>query len=500
MKKSAKILSCLLAFLLMFSGCSPSPVEDSSSSATESSSSQAETSEPVILDVAFTFDQEGKSVGTEQMLKDQYENYAFGVCYPSFDNETVDQQIRLKAREWITDFQKQVSDFSARRYGRRASLKVDYEDCSVGDHVVSLVLNAQIDIPGSSSISQKTQTMLFDLNRNKQLCFDDIFQEDAKETVFQKVVAHYPSDDSRLAIDSDRFSKLYGSSDQAVSNFILSGDEVIFYYDNPFLFTSQSGQLAISVPISELDDEMKVDKNGNKKSPPKPPEPQSDPQPEQDLPPATPPSNPQPQSGTIDPSKPMVALTFDDGPSRVTPKILDLLEQYHARATFFVVGTQIGANYQSMQRAVSLGCEIGSHTSSHASLPGLDLDGLASEIGKNNQRISDYISYSPTLLRPPYGATNDTVRANAGMPLILWNIDTEDWKSRNANSVINRALNKVKDGDIILMHDLYQSTAEACETIIPELINRGFQLVTVSEMAQAKGVILENGKLYYNLK
>ena len=86
------------------------------------------------------------------------------------------------------------------------------------------------------------------------------------------------------------------------------------------------------------------------------------------------------------------------------------------------------------------------------------------------------------------------------MPMILWNIDTEDWKSRNAQSVISRALDHVKDGDIILMHDLYGSTAEACETIIPELINRGFQLVTVSEMAQAKGVSLESGQLYYSIR
>ncbi len=491
MKNSMKIFSCLLAFLLLISGCSSPPARDVSSS--QSSSSEPE---PVIQDVAFTFSKDGKEAGTSQVLRDQSENYAFGVCFPAFDNDTVDQAIRLSARELIWNFQKQISSYSAASHGRRASLKVDYQDHLIGDHIVALILNAQADIPGTAALLKSTQAHLYDLHEKKPLGYEYFFQDGTQDSVFARVLAHFPTDDASLSMDSSQFSGLFASAADALADFVLCGDDAVFYYDQPALFTAQSGQLAIRVPLSELDGLMKVDKDGNVKAPPKKEEPE-----QEVTPPAvTPPANPQPQSGTVDPSRPMVALTFDDGPSRVTPRILDTLEQYNARATFFVVGRQVNSYYENMRRAVSLGCEIGNHTVSHASLPGLDLNGLASEIGSNNQRICDYISYTPALFRPPYGAANDTVRANAGMPMILWNIDTEDWKSRNAQSVISRALDHVKDGDIILMHDLYGSTAEACETIIPELINRGFQLVTVSEMAQAKGVSLESGQLYYSIR
>ena len=99
-------------------------------------------------------------------------------------------------------------------------------------------------------------------------------------------------------------------------------------------------------------------------------------------------------------------------------------------------------------------------------------------------------------MRPPYGAINDTVKANVGMPMILWSIDTLDWKTRNAQSTINNVMTKVKDGDIILMHDIHTETVDAALTLIPKLEEAGYQLVTVSEMAQAKGVTLENGKAY----
>ena len=100
-----------------------------------------------------------------------------------------------------------------------------------------------------------------------------------------------------------------------------------------------------------------------------------------------------------------------------------------------------------------------------------------------------------TLLRPPYGAKNATVLRAIGKPAILWSIDTLDWKTKNSGSTINAVLNHVKDGDIILMHDIYSPTADASATIIPELVNRGYQLVTVTELANHRGG-LQAGKVY----
>lgn len=196
-----------------------------------------------------------------------------------------------------------------------------------------------------------------------------------------------------------------------------------------------------------------------------------------------------------------VALTFDDGPSAAaTAKILDLLERYHVKATFFVLGNMAEALPEMLKRQVALGCEIGNHTQGHKNLTKLSVTDMRYQIDTVNNYVESVTGVRPRLLRPPYGAKNDYVRAESGMPLMLWNIDTEDWKHRNAQKTIDAVLNFVQDGDIILMHDLYVTTAEACETIIPELINRGFELVTVSELFEAKGIPLTAGKDYRKAK
>ena len=192
----------------------------------------------------------------------------------------------------------------------------------------------------------------------------------------------------------------------------------------------------------------------------------------------------------IDPDKPMIALTYDDGPSANTPKILDVLEKYDARATFFVVGDRVDGNssYQSyVKRACELNCQIGNHTYSHAALTRLSQSSIRSQISRCDSAVKKAAGVTPAVMRPPGGSRNSTVDQAVGKPLILWSIDTEDWRTRNASSTISAVLDHVRDGDIVLMHDLYSSTAEASQTIIPELIRRGYQLVTVEELARYRG-------------
>ena len=202
----------------------------------------------------------------------------------------------------------------------------------------------------------------------------------------------------------------------------------------------------------------------------------------------------------IDGSKPMVAITYDDGPSIYTDSILDVYEEYGQKCTFFVVGDRISWNEEAAIREYELGCEQGNHTYSHNRLTDLDADGITEVLaGTDNELIR--ISGKPsTCLRPPEGRYNDVVKEVCGVPIILWSIDTEDWKSRNADSICNRVIGKVKDGDIILMHDLYQSTADATKRIVPALVDAGFQLVTVEEMGLLKiDGGLEPGVVYYSI-
>ena len=123
----------------------------------------------------------------------------------------------------------------------------------------------------------------------------------------------------------------------------------------------------------------------------------------------------------------------------------------------------------------------------------MDETGIRDQVDRTDQKLSEIIGEGASLIRPPYGAISDTMKASVGMPMILWNIDTLDWKTRNAEATVNTVMESVKDGDIILMHDLYSQTAEASRTIIPELVRMGYQLVTVSELADCRGGMVPGG-------
>ena len=202
----------------------------------------------------------------------------------------------------------------------------------------------------------------------------------------------------------------------------------------------------------------------------------------------------------VDGSKPMVALTYDDGPSIYTDQILDVYEEYGARCTFFIVGDRINWNEDQAIREYELGCEQGNHTFGHNRLTDLDGDGMVETLDKTDEELIRITGKPSTCLRPPEGRYNDTLKDVCNAPIILWSVDSEDWKSRDADTVCSRIIGKVKDGDIVLMHDLYQSTADATERIVPALLDAGFQLVTVEELGllRLEGG-LEDGVVYYSI-
>lgn len=201
----------------------------------------------------------------------------------------------------------------------------------------------------------------------------------------------------------------------------------------------------------------------------------------------------------IDKNKKMVALTYDDGPSIYTPRILKTLKENNSVATFFVVGNRVPTYSDTVKKAHDMGCEIGNHTYEHKSLPNLSETEVKRQISKTNKEVKKAIGEKPVIMRPTGGATNTNIKKWVGMPSIIWSVDTLDWKTRNAQSTKNAVLNHVRDGDIVLMHDLYESTAKASQTIIPALVERGYQLVTVSELAECRGGMKDTGA-YHNFR
>lgn len=179
-----------------------------------------------------------------------------------------------------------------------------------------------------------------------------------------------------------------------------------------------------------------------------------------------------------------VALTFDDGPSGQTTRLVGLLESAGVPATFFALGSQV-AEHPAAARAAAGHAEIASHGWAHTSLTKLTGHQIAAELVRTNRAIAETVGSRPTLFRPPYGAVDaaavDELR-RAGLPIALWSVDPEDWKVRDADAVHRRVLDAVRPGSVVLLHDLYASTVDAVPRIIADLRAQGFVFVTVSQM------------------
>ena len=184
----------------------------------------------------------------------------------------------------------------------------------------------------------------------------------------------------------------------------------------------------------------------------------------------------------------LVAFTFDDGPSYNTIKIVNTLVKYDSKATFFLVGNQIEKYAKTMDVLVKNGMDIGNHTYSHKELTKLSDKEILKEIDLTNEVIYNKTGIKPMFLRPSYGAMNKRIKKLSTMPIIVWNIDTLDWKYHNSNKIKDKILKYVSDGDIILMHDTYVATLNAVEMVIPELKKQGYKIVSVSELFKYKGV------------
>lgn len=193
-----------------------------------------------------------------------------------------------------------------------------------------------------------------------------------------------------------------------------------------------------------------------------------------------------------------IALTFDDGPhTSNTPKILSLLKKYNAHATFFVVGNRVASGADLLKKELEIGCEIANHSWNHANLSKMKtIKQVDQNLNKTKRLVKKLTGYDIRLTRPPYGAISKLMRKKLNQPMILWSVDTLDWKSRNAKAVFKQVKKQVSDGAIILVHDIHESTAEAMETVLPWLVKNDYDILTVSELMQRKGIKMKNGKAY----
>lgn len=197
----------------------------------------------------------------------------------------------------------------------------------------------------------------------------------------------------------------------------------------------------------------------------------------------------------------LLALTFDDGPRRsTTSALLDGLARRGVHATFFLVGSNLDGNEELILRMEAEGHQVGIHSYNHKMLTGLNAADLYTEVGALRDRLTDLLGHDGFLLRPPYGKTDDALRRRAGAPIILWSIDPEDWSDDDSDRQTALILSQVQDGDIILLHDIYPSSVDTALRVVDALLDEGYYFVTVDELFAARGVTLENGKVYRSLR
>ena len=197
------------------------------------------------------------------------------------------------------------------------------------------------------------------------------------------------------------------------------------------------------------------------------------------------------------PDEKLIAITFDDGPRReTTERLLDGLRERGAQATFFLIGKQIEENQDLVERMQAEGHQVGSHTWSHVRLTGISADTLRQEVGRTEEALEDLLGEGSYWLRPPYGAVDEADRVLIQTPMIKWSIDPRDWEKRDAAQVTAAVLEAAAPNQIILLHDIYDTSVDAALAIVDALQAEGYRFVTVAELLEASGIQPEAGALY----
>lgn len=402
----------------------------------------------------FSDAQEKDKIGEAVKKYDYGKPVSTAANYPKFDLKSVDSQIKDKIEEINADYQGKHEDEDATlKFAQLTTYDSYKSEKNTGSVVLKTVQREENKM--GKQIQKKAIVNTFNFSLDKGI---DVYPVMAFESGYQKKLSKFFESylEDNYKDDLTKDYKEYISTDNKFDKFALTKDGAIFYFDSD---TVVKGTDIVSIEVKEKDVEGVFREKINPRG--------------------------------LDSSKPMVALTYDDGPAAGTSdRILDVFEKYNCVATFFEQGINVENVKDSkeiLQRMEKLDCEIGSHSYNHPNLFQLTDAQIKEQNDKTDKLIEDRIGSKPTVYRPPFGNGNEKTTKIFNKPGILWSVDTMDWSSRNADSVI-KVVKSVKDldGKVVLMHSLYDSTAKATEELVPWLQEQGYQLVTVSELLTYK--------------
>ena len=458
------LLLLLLSVMSIFCGCSAGEEQ-----VTQPDEEAVEVMEEYVSEIDLYETPDGVFAAENRyiMLKGDFSAH---IVYPVTGNEEMDREI-------LSFVQHSVSRFSREAGENPAELSVDYEAYIVDKQFIGVKMTGFFN----GSFMAHPEDILKTFNGKAEggvLGINDIIADESLEELMNMTA-------NATGIDAELIDE------ELLDNWNLTGRGLEITLKRGEYGPMSDGTRSVLFTYAELGQKLAVDVNRKTTANDKISEEITSPADEIII----------PESQNIDTDKPMIALTFDDGPGAYTDRLLDILQQHGGKATFFLLGNKIDKRPETVQRMVSEGHEIGGHSWSHKELTKLTDKEVRSQLVKVNNKIQELTGQTPAIMRPPYGSYNDDVSAVAakqGLSAINWNVDTLDWKYKDAEYVYNATMKKLKSGNIILFHDIHPTTVDAMERIIPDLIEEGYQLVTVSQLLTADGGNIVPGRLYYN--
>ena len=305
---------------------------------------------------------------------------------------------------------------------------------------------------------------LFNFKNGKEVSIESIVKPEMVEEFWAKV-------NTLLYLKYPNFiSDVLSKNDKTNTYFIKDNELVIYYYDYE-IEPLPNEELSLHINYNEIKDCMditiKLDKSYENED-----------------------------GSKIDLNKKIVALTFDDGPGAYTSRLIDILNNNKAHATFFMLGKKLSLYKDTIKKVHDNNMEIGYHSYNHKNFKRQKLETIVEEFNESNETLKSITGDTFHLIRPPYGSINEKIKDTLDASFILWNVDTEDWRHKNTDYLKDYVLEKAQDGNIILFHDIHKSSVDAIEKLLPYLYVEGYQVVTVSSLANVTKTDLELHKSY----
>ena len=386
--------------------------------------------------------------------------------YPITENKKINRTVAETVNKIDNDFRSTV--LLATVFDRPMTETISYQITHNNSASLSIIVNIKQDMHGAHPVSL-THFWTFDKKSGEIISLED-FTERSNEAI--EAIINYAKDNIAQTIkkrDKPELDLNGIITKETLSNFVITdnGNSLAWPLGQASLLPSSYGEMTITVPISSVSKYLQNPTARKLANIPKPPEPKPEPA-------------PAPTTGNK-----VIALTFDDGPGPYTAHLLDILDQYGAKATFFLIGSKVSGQASVVRSIQARGHQLGHHSWSHPELPKLSVDQIAGEIDRTNEAIRQATGVKPNILRPPYGAVNgvflEQLRAR-GMSSILWSVDTRDWADRNSQIVCSRAVAGARPGAVILMHDIHQTSVNAVPCILSSLKQQGYSFVTIQRL------------------